>query len=107
MTVEENLRLMKTLDDSWNNQDWETFRKRHVHGVHVYWPAQAKATQGIDAHTQEAMEMFKTFPDNRVGNNPYEVMFGQGDWTCTIAKFTGTMTRTDEGAGWQDDSSDW
>ena len=35
--------------------------------------------------------MFKTFPDNRVGNDPYKVMFGQGDWTCTIAEFTGTM----------------
>jgi hypothetical protein len=24
LTVEENLRLMKALDDAWNEQDWET-----------------------------------------------------------------------------------
>jgi len=35
--------------------------------------------------------MFKTFPDNRVGNRPYKVFFGSGDWTCSIARFTGTM----------------
>jgi hypothetical protein len=23
--VEENMRLMKTLDDAWNSQDWDTF----------------------------------------------------------------------------------
>ena len=34
--------------------------------------------------------MFKTFPDNHVENNPYKVLFGQGDWTCSIAIFTGT-----------------
>lgn len=91
MSVEENLRLMKTLDDAWNAQDWETFNTRHAKQVHVYWPAQAEPTKGIEAHIQEAMEFFKIFPDNRVANNPYQVSFGQGDWTCTIAKFTGTM----------------
>jgi predicted ester cyclase len=34
--------------------------------------------------------MFKTFPDNHVQNNPYKVLFGQGEWTCSIAIFTGT-----------------
>ena len=34
--------------------------------------------------------MFKTFPDNHVENNPYKALFGQGDWTCSIAIFTGT-----------------
>jgi hypothetical protein len=27
MNVEENKRLMKTLDDAWNSQDWDTFNK--------------------------------------------------------------------------------
>lgn len=30
MSIEENLNLMKTLDDLWNAQDWQTFRKRHA-----------------------------------------------------------------------------
>jgi len=78
MSVEDNLKLMKTLDDSWNAQDWETFKKRHAKNCVVYWPNQAP-THGIEAHEQEGIEMFKTFPDNRVANNPYKIMFGQGD----------------------------
>ena len=46
MSVQENLRSMKTLDDSWNNQDWETFRKRTCAVFTFYWPAQAEATKG-------------------------------------------------------------
>jgi hypothetical protein len=34
--------------------------------------------------------MFKIFPDHHVENNPYKVLFGQGDWTCSIAIITGT-----------------
>jgi len=29
-SVEENRRLMKTLDDAWNSQDWDTFNVRHA-----------------------------------------------------------------------------
>lgn len=25
-----NMHLMKTLDDAWNSQDWDTFSKRHA-----------------------------------------------------------------------------
>jgi predicted ester cyclase len=86
-----NLELMQTLDDSWNNQDWETFDKRHTHEVVVRWPAQP-VTHGSKNHRAEAVQMFKTFPDNHVGNRPYKTLFASGDWTCSIARFTGTMT---------------
>jgi hypothetical protein len=92
MSVEENKRLMKTLDDAWNSQDWDTFNKRHAHEVAVYWPGQPEPTRGQHAHLAEAEQFFKTFPDNHVGNDPYMVLFGEGDWTCSVAKFTGTMT---------------
>jgi hypothetical protein len=36
MNSEENMRLMKTLDDAWNSQDWDTFEERHAHNVAVY-----------------------------------------------------------------------
>jgi len=87
MSIEENLRLMKTLDDAWNAQDWNTFNKRHTEDVVVKWPGQSEPTRGIKAHQNEGVEMFKTFPDNHVENNPYKVLFGQGDWTCSIAIF--------------------
>jgi ketosteroid isomerase-like protein len=89
--VKENLELMKTLDDAWNSQDWEVFRKRHAENTEVFWPGQPEPTRGRQNHEAEAKEFFKTFPDNRVENRPYKVFFTQGDWTCSIAKFTGTM----------------
>lgn len=89
--VERNMELMKTLDDAWNSQDWETFKKRHAENVAVYWPAKPEPTRGRQSHEEESKAFFKTFPDNHIANNPYKVLFGQGDWTCSIAKFTGTM----------------
>jgi predicted ester cyclase len=82
---------MITLDDAWNSQDWDTFNKRHSEDTAVYWPGQPEPTRGRKAHREEAIEFFKTFPDNHVGNRPYKVLFGQGDWTCSVATFTGTM----------------
>jgi len=35
------MRLMQTLDDAWNSQDWETFNKRHAAEVDVFWPGHA------------------------------------------------------------------
>ncbi len=91
MSVQENLELMKTLDDAWNSQNWEVFRKRHAEDTAVYWPGQPEPTRGRQNHEAESREFFKTFPDNHLINNPYKISFGQGHWTCSIADFTGTM----------------
>lgn len=98
METNKNLELMKTLDDAWNSQDWETFKKRHAVDTMVFWPGQADPTKGIDAHEAECREFFRVFPDNHLVNNPYKILFGQGDWTCTIADFTGTMKGDMKGA---------
>ncbi len=97
-TVEKNLKLMKTLDDAWNEQDWETFLKRHAKDTIVTWMGRnSVATEGREAHKAESIEFFKTFPDNHIDNDPYKVLFGQGDWTCSVARFTGTMKGPMEG----------
>jgi len=88
---EKNLGLMKTLDDAWNSQNWEIFRKRHAENTSVFWPGVQEPTRGRDNHEKEAKEFFITFPDNHLINTPYKIMFGQGDWTCTVADFYGTM----------------
>jgi hypothetical protein len=77
---------------------WETFRKRHVDNVAVYWPDQPDPTRGIHNHDSEAVEFFKIFPDNHLVNNPYKILFGQGDYTCSVADFTGTMKGPMKGA---------
>jgi hypothetical protein len=101
--VERNLNLMKTLDDAWNagpeDPLWETFRQRHTQNVEVYWPGQPDPTRGRHNHDLEAVEFFKTFPDNHLINNPYKILIGQGDLTCTIADFSGTMKGPMKGAG--------
>lgn len=92
-TEEDNLKLMKTLDDAWNagpgSPLWDTFRKRHREDVLVYWPNQPEPTKGRHNHDLEAVEFFKAF-DNRLVNNPYKIAFAQGDHTCTVADFTVT-----------------
>jgi ketosteroid isomerase-like protein len=86
-----NMELMQTLDDAWNSQDLETFEKRHRPDVVVTWPGKPP-THGVKAHNDEAVEFFKAFPDQHLANRPYRVFFASGDWTCSIAHFTGTMT---------------
>lgn len=75
MTVEDNLQLMITLDDAWNSQDWDTFKKRHAQDVAVYWPGQPEPTRERKAHHEEAVKFFKTFPDNHVENFCYLLFF--------------------------------
>jgi len=81
---------MKTLDDAWNAQDWEVVRKRHTHDTTVHWPGQPDPTRGIDNHQAESVAFFKSI-ENHLDNDPYRVMFGSGDWTCTIANWKGRM----------------
>ncbi|HEX7977874.1 MAG TPA: ester cyclase [Gemmatimonadaceae bacterium] len=85
-----NMELMQTLDDAWNAQDMDTFSKRHKDDVVVRWPGKAP-THGVRDHRQESLDFFKTFPDQKVHNRPYKTLFASGNWTCSIARFTGTM----------------
>jgi predicted ester cyclase len=96
-TEEQNMELMQTLDDAWNAQDWDTFEQRHKPDVVVSWPGQ-DPTNGVHDHRAESIALFKTFPDNQVGNRPYKIFFASGDWTCSVSRFTGTMTGPMKGA---------
>jgi len=42
-------------------------------------------------HRAESIEFFKAFPDNHIVNNPYKMLFANGDHTCSVADFTGTI----------------
>jgi predicted ester cyclase len=86
-----NMMLFQTADDAWNAQDMETFSNRHSEDVVVYVPA-APAQYGMAAHREFALNSFKAFPDQRVQNRPYKAFFAGGDWVCSIARYTGTMT---------------
>ncbi len=91
MKKEELVDLMQTLDDAWNAQDWAVFRRRHSEDTAVYWPGQPDPTRGRHDHEAEAKEFFKTFPDNHLINRPYKILFADGNHTCSVADFYGTM----------------
>ncbi len=90
VSVEANKELMQTLDDAWNSQDWDTFAARHAENTAVFWPGQAEPTRGVRNHRDESIAFFKMFA-NRLDNRPYKVLIADGDWTCSIARWTGTM----------------
>jgi len=47
----------------------------------------------IAAMNAAAMEgMFRAFPDVHVGNDPYPIQFGDGDWMTVVCKATGTFS---------------
>jgi hypothetical protein len=66
MSAEENLQRMKTLDDAWNAQNWEVFRKRHSANTKVYWPGQPDPTVGRDAQPTMIHEEGRTARPPRV-----------------------------------------
>ena len=82
---------MQTLDDAWNAQDLNTFESRHRTHAVVRCPGQPE-THGVQAHRQEAVDFFRAFPNQHLDHRPYKVRIAQGDWTCSVAHFTGTMT---------------
>ena len=96
MNSEENMQLMKTLDDAWNSQDWDTFEERHADNVAVYWPGQPEPTKGLHNHREESIEFFKIFPDNHLVNNPYKMLFSKDDYTCSVAGFHRYIQRLNE-----------
>ena len=81
MSMEENLKLMKTLDDAWNaapnSPEWEIFRKHHTDNIAVFWPGQPEPTRGRHSHDLVAVEFFKIFPDNHIVNNPHKILSGR------------------------------
>jgi len=87
-----NMELMQTLDDAWNAQDVKVFRERHKPDVVVRWPGTTTPTVGIEDHTKESIEFWKTFPNQHLDNHPYRIFFASGDFTCSIARFKGTMS---------------
>src|SRR6267143_2577986 len=99
--VVENLtNLMQSLDDAWNagpkSPLWETFRKRHTDDVAVYWPGQPESTRGRNNHDLEAVEFFKTFPDNHLINRPYQDSIPARQSHLLCSRFLRKNERTDE-----------
>ena len=55
------------------------------------------AEPGIRATGIKGMEFFQTF-ENHLDNRPYKVLIADGDWTCSVARWTGRMIRPVKGS---------
>jgi len=84
--------FMQTVDNAWNARDWKTFKRLHSRDATVKRPGIGAPTKDIREYVSEIKEFLKTFPDSRVENGSYKSFITQGNWTCSVAKFTGTMT---------------
>jgi SnoaL-like polyketide cyclase len=88
-----NLERMYALDEAWNARDWDTFDAYHEQSdVVVYWPGrEGTPTQGGRDHRAESIRFCAAFPDNKV-KHPYDILFGDGEFTASITRMTGTFT---------------
>ncbi len=91
--VAHNLRMMKRADDGYNARDWDVFLDQlHDHDVAVHYIG-APSTVGLPPHRRDMNIFIDAFPDVRVHNNPYDVQFGQGEWSVALGKLSGTFTQ--------------
>lgn len=78
---EEELQLLITMDDPGDEPEEDTFNHLQTKNTLEYWlgqrfPAGCRLEQRAEAVSD---------------NDVYKVTFGQGDWTCTLSRLTGTM----------------
>ena len=88
----EDTERMQQTDDAWNSGTG----KRSTGSTIPTARCTGRAGKGPDArwpdHRAEAIVFCDAFPDNKVKNRPYDVLFGEGDFTCFVTRFTGTFT---------------
>jgi hypothetical protein len=76
---EEDLQLLITLDDPGNPPEEDTFHHLQANNLGYWLRQQFAAGPRLDQRTEVV-----SF------NNASMVTFGQGDWTCTLSRLTGT-----------------
>ena len=81
---EEELQLLITLDNPGDPPEEDTFNHLQVNNLGHWFAQWFPAWRRVD---QRAAGV----------SDSYKVMFGQGDWTCTLARFTGTRNDSLQG----------
>jgi hypothetical protein len=89
--MSDNLDRFKELDDAYNARDWDAYSALLDDGFRGWSPGDARP-QGKAEHVRTAQTFCTASADNQVHNAPYIVAVAKGDWTCTIARLTGTIT---------------
>ena len=85
------LALMKKGDDAFNSRDFAAMKAVYHPDMIAHILGSAEPIKGQPAHAAMMKEMFRTFPDIHVYNDPYPIQFGNGEWTTVIARTRGTF----------------
>ncbi|UCG69833.1 MAG: ester cyclase [Thermoplasmata archaeon] len=96
MSVEENLKVIKAVDEASASRDWEAFASHHTEDVISYSPMRPEPTKGITAHREVVQGLYNTFPDAKLTRDQ---IFGQGDWAYVGYTLTGTHKGPLQGPG--------
>ena len=87
------LHLMKQVDDAFNLRDYDRFiGQLHTEDVKVIQFGSPN-TSGRPPRRNVVEETVAAFPDMRVHNDPYDIQFGQGQWTVAMGRVSGTFTK--------------
>jgi ketosteroid isomerase-like protein len=86
------LALMKKGEDAFNSRDFAAMDAVHYPDMIAHVPGSAEPIYGRAAHAAMMEQMFRTFPDVHVYNDPYPIQFGSGDWIAVVTRATGTFT---------------
>jgi hypothetical protein len=87
-----NLEIFRELEAAFPDPGWQDhFRRTHAEDVVVNGPGARPPILGVEAHIADTAVFVDAFDDLRI-HVPHRVLFADGDWTCSIAKMTGTMT---------------
>lgn len=86
------LALMKKGDDAFNDRDFEAMAAVHHPDMIAHVTGAAQPIYGHEAHSAAMRQMFGSFPDVHVHNDPYPIQFGSGDWITVVTNVTGTFT---------------
>jgi hypothetical protein len=79
--VRRNLALFDRLDfEAWNKGDFDLFHELHTEDVKVVFGPWS--TAGREAHFEAMRPMMETGSSRIVS---HDIMFGQGEWTCSVA----------------------
>jgi ketosteroid isomerase-like protein len=87
-SVDENLEVIRRIDQAWNARDWTTFGQLHAKDVFVRFTV-PEGVVGRVAHIEEAENFLTAFPDHQI-HFPYLKLFGQGDTICSVHQSSGT-----------------
>jgi ketosteroid isomerase-like protein len=83
--------LMHAIDEAWNARQWDKYMSLIAPDFRGYMNGDIEP-HGRDEHLRRGKAFCEEYPDNRIDNNPYLVLFEDGarSRTCSIAVTTGS-----------------